>query len=113
MLPRQAGLRARTATNLGRADDYRVPDGMLVRPRSTGTYVDTAALVLEVLSRGDETFATFSSYAARGVEAVLVADPAERRVRWWQLRDGDYAETGRSDLLGTTADEVAGQVDWP
>lgn len=112
-LARAVGLRVRTATNLGRADDYRIPDGMLVRTRSTGTYVDTAALVVEVLSPGDETFAKFAFYAAHGVDEVLVADPAAQRVRWWQLRDGAYAETGRSDLLGTTAEEVAEQVDWP
>ena len=112
-LARAAGLRVRTTTNIGSADDYRIPDAMLVRTRGTGTYTDTAALVVEVLSPGDETFAKFGFYAARGVDEVLVVDPVTHRVRWWQLRDGAYAETGRSELLGTTADEIAGEVDWP
>ena len=113
-LARRAGLHHVTATNLGTADDFRVPDGMVLRSKPVGaTYTDTAALVVEVLSPDDETFAKFAFYAARGVDEVLVADPEGRSVRLWLLRGGGYAETGRSDLLDVTAAELAAQVDWP
>lgn len=113
-LARRAGLYRVSATNLGREGDYRVPDGMVLRARPTeSTYAETAAVVVEVLSPGDETFAKFPFYAAREVEEVVVADPQGRRVRLWQLRDGAYVETGRSDVLGTTAEELTAGVDWP
>ena len=112
-LARRAGLHHVTATDLGSADDFRVPDGMVLRTRPTGTCTGTAAVVVEVLSPGDETFAKFAFHAGRGVDEVLVADPEGRSVRLWQRRDGGCAETGRSDLLGVTGEELAAQVDWP
>ena len=112
-LARQLGLYVVTATNLGIPDDFRVPDGMVLRAKPSGTYTDTAALVVEVLSPGDETFAKFGFYAARAVGEVLVADPEGRHVRLWQLRGDAYAETGRSDLINVTTEELTAQVDWP
>ncbi len=102
-----------TATDLGTADGVRVPDGMVLRTRPAGTCTDTAAVVAEVLGPGDETFAELALHVARGVDEVLVADPASRRVRPWQLRGGAHVETGRSDLLDVTGDELAAQVDRP
>lgn len=109
-----AGLYFVTTTNLGTPDDYRIPDAMVRRTKPAGAiYTEAAALVVEVLSPGDETFAKFPFYAARGVEELLVADPVACSVRIWQLRDGSYAETGRSDVLDVTAQELTGEIDWP
>ena len=33
--------------------------------------------------------------------------------RIWQRDDEAYGESGRSDLLGLAADQVASDVDWP
>lgn len=43
--------------NLGEPNDYRVPDGGLVRERGRGVYVPTAALVVEIVSPNDKTLA--------------------------------------------------------
>ena len=61
-----AGLRALGQFNLGEEGDYRVPDGALVRPGPDAVYLPTAALVLEIVSPGDETWEKLGFYAARG-----------------------------------------------
>ena len=75
-MARSAGLIPGGSFDLGEKDDFRVPDlGYHWRSPPPGAYVPTAALVVEVLSPGDETFATFAFYTARGVEELWVADP--------------------------------------
>ena len=63
--------------NLGRASDFRVPDGGYHRsmPQADALYVATAALVVEVLSQDDETHEKLPFYAAHGVEEVIVVEP--------------------------------------
>lgn len=115
----RAGLLASTAFNLGRQDDYRVPDGGLHRVPPSGVYVPTAAMVIEVVSTGDETYVKLDFYARHGVDEVLVADPELRLVRIWALRTPRtdqqplYTETGHSDLLGVTAAALATELAWP
>lgn len=109
----RAGLVVTSAFNLGDPEDFRVPDGGLHRSGAAGVFVPTAAMVVEVVSPGDESYAKLPFYARHGVEEVLVADPALRTVRLWQLRAEGYEETGRSDLLGVTADELAAELPWP
>lgn len=110
---KQRGLRFSTEFNVGVQNDFRVPDAGVHRGAPGGTFLDTAAMVIEVLSPEDETFAKFGFYAARRVDEILVADPQARTVRIWQLRDGSYEETGRSDLLDVSAEAVAAEIDWP
>lgn len=109
----RAGLVVTTAFNLGDPDDYRVPDGGLHRPGSAGMFLSTAAMVVEVVSPGDESYAKPAFYARHGMDEVLVADPAPRTVRLWQLRADGYEESGRSDLLGVTGDDLAAELPWP
>lgn len=101
-----------TAFNIGTLDDFRVPDGGLHRDRLPAVFVPTAAMVIEILSPGDETFAKFGFYWDHEVDEVLVADPAERTVRIWQ-RGEDYVETGHSALLDVAGDTLAAELDWP
>lgn len=109
----RAGLAVTTQFNLGGPSDYRVPDGGLHRSPSTGVYVDTAAMVIEVMSPGDETMAKLGFYARHGVAEVLVADPTSQTVRLWQLADPSrYTETGRSDLLDVTTATLATELGW-
>jgi len=110
---RRAGLVGTGPFNVGRLDDFRVPDGGYHRGRPTGTFLPTAAVVVEVVSPGDETFDKFDFYARHGVDEIVVADPQRRLVRIWQLRDAAYAETGRSDLLDVLADDLGAEIDWP
>jgi hypothetical protein len=40
--------------NLGEPGDYRIPDGGLLRERTNRVYASTAALVVEIVSPGDD-----------------------------------------------------------
>ncbi|MHB8691966.1 MAG: Uma2 family endonuclease [Solirubrobacteraceae bacterium] len=100
--------------NLGEGEhDFRVPDGGLHRPGAAGVWLSTAALVVEILSPGDESWQKLPFFAAHHVDEVLIVDPAERTVTWLALRDGEYAPVGRSGLIELGPTELAEQLDWP
>ncbi len=94
-------------------DNYRVPDGGLHRAVPRGVYQSTAALVIEIVSPGDETWNKLSFYAAHDVEEVLILDPETRTVDWLGLTDGEYRAIQRSGLVGFGPNELAEQIDWP
>jgi Uma2 family endonuclease len=100
--------------NLGESEhDFRVPDGALHRRGAHGTWHPTAALVVEIVSPGDETWEKLPFYAAHDVDEVLIVDPRERSVSWLALEHGEYRPIERSGLVDLGAAEVAGQLDWP
>jgi len=107
------GLEVVSEFNLGASEDYRVPDGGLLAPGPDELYVSTAALVVEVVSPGDETWAKLPFYAAHRVEEVLIVDPQERAVYWLALRGGTYEPIQRSGLVEFGAPELTEQIDWP
>jgi Uma2 family endonuclease len=110
---RQAGLTATGDFNLGERDDFRVPDRGVHDGEPRGTWVPTAALVVEILSPGDETWQKPPFYARRGVREVLIVDPLERAVHWPALAAGRYVERDRSAVLELGSDELAGLLEWP
>ena len=110
---RSAGLLSGDSFNLGEKDNFRVPDAGYHRELPGVLYVPTAALVLEVLSPDDETFAKFDFYAAHGVDELMVADPEARTIRCWHLVDGAYVEQPRSALLDVEMSTLVAEVDWP
>ena len=112
-LAASSGLRALGQFNLGEEGDYRVPDGALVRPGPDAVYLPTAALVLEIVSPGDETWEKLGFYAARGVQELLIVDPQEKSVSWLGLERGEYRHLKRSGLIELGAAELAEQIDWP
>lgn len=113
-LARAAGLRASmSGFNLGEPHDYRIPDGGLHRPGTDGVWLPTAELVVEVVSPDDESWAKLPFYAAHDVGEVLIVDPAERRVVWLGLRQGEYAPVDRSALVELGPAELAGRLEWP
>jgi Uma2 family endonuclease len=93
--------------------DFRVPDGALLRPRPHVLYHDTAALVLEVMSPGDETMNKLDFYAAHGVDELLIVDPLKRSVDWLGLREGGNEPIERSALIDLGAADLAERLDWP
>ena len=100
--------------NLGDSDhDYRVPDGGLLHPGTSGVWVHTAALVVEIVSPEDETWKKLPFYAAHGVDEVLVLDPSERAVHWLGLAGGEYRAIERSGVIDFGPAELAGKIDWP
>ena len=99
--------------NLGDEQNFRVPDGGVFRTDPDAVYVPTAAIVVEVLSPGDETYEKFGFYAAHGVEEILVADPRAHTVRCWQRQGDQYEEYDHCALLGVYAAELVHRIAWP
>ena len=100
--------------NLGQSEsDYRVPDGGLHRPGASGVWLPTAALVVEVISPGDETYDKLRFYARHDVDEVLIVDPGERTVEWRALAAGSYERTERSGVIELGAAELGREIDWP
>ena len=100
--------------NLGESEhDYRVPDGGVHRVRPRGVWLPTAALVVEIVSPGDESWEKLPFYARHLVDEVLIVDPPERSVQWLALLDGDYRQVERSRLLDLGAGELVERIDWP
>lgn len=113
-LARDAGLEPLVQEfGLGSSEEYRVPDGGLHRPGATGVWHATAALVIEIVSPGDDTWDKLPFYAAHEVEEALIVDPAEHAVHWLGLADGEYRPIERSALIDLGPSELAGQIDWP
>ena len=99
--------------NLGDSDqDYRVPDGGLVRDRIDHLFVPTAALVIEIRSPNDESWEKLPFYAAHGVDEVLIVDPESREVHWLRLADSAYVTTESSGLIDFSADELRAALVW-
>jgi Uma2 family endonuclease len=111
---REAGLTGTGPFNLGKPRDYRVPDGGLLRPGPADVYVPTAALAIEIVSPGDDTWDKLPFYAKCDVEELLIVDPQQRRVHWLALGpDGEYRPIERSRLIDLGSAELAERVDWP
>jgi Uma2 family endonuclease len=110
----RAGLHAGGQFNLGDGEeDFRVPDGGLHRTPLSGTWYPTAALVLEIVSPGDESWEKLPFYATHHVDEVLIVDPATRKVDWLALKDGEYRPVERSGLIELGTSELAERIDWP
>jgi len=107
-----AGYEVVGSFNLGQHDDYRVPDLAVRGFDSDDVYVPTAALVVEVLSPGDESYAKFDFYARRNVGEILIADPEACVIRLWKLTGAGYREVKASVLLNVTADELTTAMNW-
>jgi Uma2 family endonuclease len=113
-LARAAGLMPTMGEfNLGDSEhDFRVPDGGLHRA-GWGTWAHTAALVVEIVSPGDETWDKLPFYAAHDVDELLIIDPQQRTVDWLGLQHGEYRPIERSTLISVGPQELAEQLDWP
>lgn len=108
-----AGLEASGPINIGSAEDYRVPDGALLEPGPDDVYLSSAALVIEIVSPNDETWAKLPFYADHGVRELLIVDPQERAVHWLALHGDRYEPIERSALIDLGAAELAGAIAWP
>ena len=109
----QAGLVQSGPLNLGDAEDFRVPDRALLRPGPDDVYLPTAALVVEIVSPGDDTWQKLGFYAAHTVDELVIVDPQERTVQWLGLTGERYEPLERSGLIELGPAELAEQIDWP
>ena len=112
-LAQRAGLYDTGPFNLGEPTDYRVPDAGLHRTSKTATWNPTAALVVEIVSPDDETWAKLPFYAAHHADEVVIVDPQDRRVTWLVRVGERYEPTEQSTLLDVATADIAGQIDWP
>lgn len=100
--------------NLGDSEEsYRVPNGGLHRELPRGTWHSTAALVVEVVSPGDESWEKRPFYAQHQVDELLIVDPSQRAVHWLALEDGEYRPIERSRLVELGPEDLASRIDWP
>ena len=109
----QCGLVPLGPFNLGEPDDYRVPDAGYCSDAPTETFVATAAIVVEIVSPGDETFAKLEFYAARNVQEIIIVDPIVRTVTLLARGHDNFVEVLSSPMLGLAAADVAGRLRWP
>lgn len=108
-----AGLIGSGPFNLGHKDDYRVPDRGYHRELLDVVYFETAAVVVEIVSPDDETFAKLPFYAAHGVDEVLVVEPDGQRGRVYVLEGDRYTQAERSALLGFATATLEQSISWP
>jgi Uma2 family endonuclease len=94
-------------------DEYRAPDGGLHRSQPHGVWQSTAALVIEVVSPGDETWDKLPFYAAHNVDELLIVDPQERVVHWFALKHSKYEPVQQSALIDLGPAELTKQLTWP
>jgi Uma2 family endonuclease len=113
-LARAAGLTPSADFNLGDGkNNYRSPDGGLHRPGAEDIWLPTAALVLEIVSPGDETWEKLPFYAAHDVDEALIVDPQNRSIDWLALHEGEYQPVQRSGLIDLGVSELSEQLRWP
>jgi hypothetical protein len=98
--------------------DWRVPDQLYVHPhQEIDEGVTGAALVVELRSSDDESYAKLPFYAARGIPEVLIVHE-DRHFDLYRLDDaGAYQPVadGRSTVLGVTFSTIAGpklRIEW-
>jgi Uma2 family endonuclease len=108
-----AGLTVVGQFNLGDDEhDYRVPDGGLHREFTDRVFYPAAALVIEIVSPGDESWGKLDFYASHGVEEVLIVDPHEKTVSWLGLDGAEYKHLKRSRVIELGKADLAEQIDW-
>jgi Uma2 family endonuclease len=99
--------------NVGAKGDYRVPDCGILYPGPDRLYYPTAALVVEIVSPEDESWAKLPFYAAHDVDEVLIVDPKKREIHWLGLRGEGYEPIERSRLIDLGPAELAERIVWP
>jgi Uma2 family endonuclease len=108
-----AGLQSVATPNIGRRDDFRVPDHAYLRPdQADAVYLTTAAIVVEIVSPGDESWLKFDFYAAHDVDELVIVDGDTETVHWFVLRNGVYEAVDRSALLDLDVAAVEQAIDW-
>jgi Uma2 family endonuclease len=112
-LARAAGLVLTGQFNLGSERDFRVPDGGLHRDWTDRVWYPAAAMVLEIVSPGDETWDKLPFYAQHHVDEVLIVDPEKRSVDWMARAGGEYRPVERSRLIELGSADLAERIDWP
>jgi Uma2 family endonuclease len=108
----ERGLLSLGPFNLGEAGNYRVPDRGLVVEFPDAVYISTAALVAEIVSPDDETFAKLPFFAAHDVDEMMLVDPIERVLSVMKRVGDHYEPTSDSTVLGCSVQDIATAMRW-
>jgi Uma2 family endonuclease len=111
-LAARAGLDGTTTCNIGSPQDFRVPDRAYFRGGEDLVWNPTAAIVVEVVSPGDESRRKSDFYFRAGVEEFLIVDPGERTVEWFVRGTHGFVPADGSALLGITTEGLVAAIDW-
>lgn len=100
--------------NLGRRDDFRIPDAGYVDALPADVFTASARIVIEVVSPRDATFEKLPFYARHRVDEVLIVDPVARTARWLtlDLQSSEYLGSLESKLLHVTGASIAANLPW-
>ncbi|MBX3031355.1 MAG: Uma2 family endonuclease [Chloroflexi bacterium] len=109
----RVGLQVHGPSNIGGSRDFRVPDLAFLRGTADPVWQHTAAIVVEVVSPGDESRLKFAHYFRMGVEEFLIVDPGARTVEWFARGRDVFTPTDASAILGISATELHTAIDWP
>jgi len=109
----RAGLHGATTCNIGTPMDYRVPDQAYFRSGGLDVWNPTAAIVVEVVSPGDDSRRKSDFYFGAGVEEMLIVDPEARTAEWFTRGLDGFRPADASRLLGVTNAELVETIDWP
>jgi Uma2 family endonuclease len=112
-LATRAGLIVRGPTNIGGPSDFRVPDLSFSQERADLVWYPSAAIVVEIVSPGDESRRKFDFYHRMRVDEVLIVDPASRTVEWFERGPDTFRPADGSTLLDVTSAELAASIAWP
>jgi Uma2 family endonuclease len=105
------GLVSVAEINLGDRRDFRVPDGAILAEAADDTvWFDTALVVIEVLSKHDDSFRKFGFYYRKGVEEILIVDPMNDTVQWFSRGTEVFVPAEGSQVLGISGTTLAGQL---
>ncbi len=107
-----AGLVGSLDFTLGSPGDFRVPDLGLHRGTPSGVWLSTAAIVVEVRSPDDESYAKLDFYFAHEVEEVLIVELSTKTIHWYVRGASEFEASDASALLGVSAFDVAGALGW-
>jgi Uma2 family endonuclease len=110
---RRCGLWPSSAVNIGDLTDYRVPDRAYFAERKPANFHPTAALVVEIVSPGDESYEKFDFYFRHDVAEVLIVDPQRHTVEWYRRGADGFDRTEASELLDITEVTLSQEIDWP
>jgi Uma2 family endonuclease len=119
-LAERRGLVPHMEAGLYRADDdYRVPDQLFCHPQHVSDRgAEGAEIVIEVRSKGDETYEKMGFYSSVGVREMIVVHPKERRMELYRALGGQFVRVQSgpdgahvSEVLGVTLRTVDGKLE--
>lgn len=84
---------------------------LIHRGSLSGVWVETAALVVEILSP-DDAWEKLDFCADYDVDKAVIVDSDRKTVAWLRLQDGWYEPTSRSKVLGIEVKGRTSAIDW-